>query len=374
MHIFCLVVLLRYIVEVIFLFCFSACAIKSDRDLNMPAIETFVDASNPDVCLNSREDYEIHTSSTLPNDFRGGIVIMCYNHDMQCRYHLLWIKPQNATNVRTFSCEFLRNLALSVCCNITPVASNLFHLFDETRKWLVPLGKLVDTVSTSQSPTMFLLRMIWKPKDMTELHKVDPAALRYMYYQCHNDFVYGDIIEKVSPPQKTYESLLGLVLFDMVAYALNSEPKIGLKLLKKNYTANQFMSQRILTDIEPTHRFPSLYQIVNKFRLNIICRKNLGKHYREFSGQVSNGDPLKSDGPLTVMLSYIVAICDKIVDYFTITGQLLDGGKVVIYHPQNEVFMEESDGAKAGIIANSLQFISNSKTNTKNKHKHKKHK
>lgn len=283
-------------------------------------------------------EYEIHTSPSVPTDLKG-IVILCYNHDIQFRYRVVWVKLKNDSIADTFSCEFLRNFALHVCCNVKPFSANLFHLFDGAGKHLVPLGKLLNSQST------FLLRMIWKPRDLMKLHDADPAALRYLYHQCHDDFVYGDTIERISLKQRTLESLLGIVIFDMVAFALNSEPKIELKELKRRYRAKQFMNEKILTDIEPIKKFRSIYRMINTFRINRNCRENLGKHYRDF---VSQGSENSNEGALNVMLSYIKAITDNVPSYFVINGQMADEDKmVVIDHPQNRIYVRHSDGTKA---------------------------
>lgn len=295
------------------------------------------DASDVEMNFDSIE-YEIHTSPSVPNDLKG-IIILCYNHDIQFRYRVVWIKLSNDSITDTLSSEFLRNFALSVCCKVTPFSANLFHLFDGSGKHLVPLGKLSNSQST------FLLRMIWKPRDLMELHDADPTALRYLYHQCHDDFVYGDTIERISSKQRSLESLLGMVIFDMVAFALNSEPKIELKELRRRYHAKQFMNERILTDIEPIRRFKAFYRFINTIRINHNCSENLGKHYRDFAGQ---GSENSNEGALNVMLSFIKAITDSVPSYFVITGQMADRDKmVVIDHPQNRIYVRHSDGSKA---------------------------
>ena len=277
---------------------------------------------------------DCYESDTIPNSPSQGVILVYFNRKVFPRFCCLSI--EQISNSPQWSCESLRNYVLEIC-EITPFVAHLFHLIDAATNLLIPLGKEI------KDQQVLLLRILWRPEKLKAFHVVDPNALFYLYHQCHDDFVHGDILEKLPESEQKYETLLGWAMYDMIAFALNSDPKIPLSKLKKTYNASQFLSSRVLTEVEPKSTFKSFYRFVNLCRINNSVRKGLEMHYHEYDKTTNSR--------YNVMHSYIKSITDCTPHYFSIEARLADDkGFLMIDSQNNQILRKFPDGSMVSFV------------------------
>ena len=308
-------------------------------DLICPLVD---DASNtlsasPSLMCSMSHNYELLTSETIPDPSIGRISIVCYNRDIVPRFQCVIVDSRQSV---CFGCtaEELRDLALR-SWGISPAAAQLFHLYDRSGRHLIPLGQLVLATNVDPCTSVVLLRAIWKPTSYRRLDAVDATALHYIYRQCHDDFVHGTLLERITRTQLCYETVLGWVIYDMVAFALSSQPAIPLAKLKRRYRASQFLNRRLLTEIDSPSSFKIIYRLFNPIRINYICSRYLEKFYEDFRQH--------ENGAIEVMIAYVGIITDNVTDYFVVREELAsDGGFFVIDHGQKGIYKARSDGTE----------------------------